>query len=78
MVGKWFRFGLSTNNSYRKNQGVNDMYGVLSKSPLASPYDENGNLKRYISLPADDQTEARQGCVAEREQGYRFLQHPLR
>ena len=56
MVGKWFRFGLSTNNSYRKNQGVNDMYGVLSKSPLASPYDENGNLKRYVSLPADDQT----------------------
>ena len=56
MVGKWFRFGLSTNNSYRKTQGVNDMYGVLSKSPLASPYDENGNLKRYVTLPADDQT----------------------
>ena len=56
MVGKYFRFGLSTNNSYRKTQGVNDMYGVLSKSPLASPYDENGNLKRYISLPADDQS----------------------
>ena len=56
MVGKWFRFGLSTNNSYRKSEGVNDMYGVLSKSPLASPYDENGNLKRYVSLPADDQS----------------------
>ena len=56
MVGKYFRFGLSTNNSYRKNQGVNDMYGVLSKSPLASPYDENGNLKRYVALPADDQS----------------------
>ena len=56
MVGKWFRFGLSTNNSYRITQGVNDMYGVLSKSPLASPYDENGNIKRYITLPADDQS----------------------
>ena len=56
MVGKWFRFGLSTNNSYRKTQGVNDMYGVLSKSPLASPYDENGNLKRFVTLPADDQS----------------------
>ena len=55
MVGKWFRFGLTSNTSYRKTQGVNDMYGVLSKSPLASPYDENGNLKRYVSLPADDQ-----------------------
>ena len=55
-VGEWFRFGLNTNNSYNKTEGVNDMYGVLSKSPLASPYDENGNLKRYISLPADDQS----------------------
>ena len=56
MVGKWFRFGLSTNTSYRKTQGVNDMYGVLSKSPLASPYDENGNIKRFVTLPADDQS----------------------
>ncbi len=55
MVGKWFRFGLSTNTSYRTTQGVNDMYGVLSKSPLASPYDANGNLKRFVTLPADDQ-----------------------
>ncbi len=56
MVGKWFRFGLSTNTNYRKTQGVNDMYGVLSKSPLASPYDENGNIKRFVTLPADDQS----------------------
>ena len=54
-VGKYFRFGLSTNNSYRKTQGVNNMYAVLCSSPLSSPYDENGNLKRYNSLPADDQ-----------------------
>ncbi len=55
MVGKWFRFGLSTNNSYRITQGVNSMYGVLSMSPLVSPYDADGNIKRYVSLPADDQ-----------------------
>ena len=54
-VGKYFRFGLSTNNSYRKTQGVNNMYAVLCSSPLSSPYDENGNLKRYNALPADDQ-----------------------
>ena len=54
-VGKFFRFGLSTNNSYRKTQGVNNMYAVLCSSPLSSPYDENGNLKRYNALPADDQ-----------------------
>ena len=55
-VGEWFRFGLSTNTSYRKTEGVNDMYGVLSQSPLVDPYDENGNLKRYVSLQADDKT----------------------
>ena len=54
-VGKFFRFGLSTNNSYRKTSGVNQMYAVLGSSPLSSPYDENGNLKRYNALPADDQ-----------------------
>ena len=54
-VGKWFRFGLTTNNSYRMTEGVNDMYGILSKSPLASPYDKDGNLKRYVALPAADQ-----------------------
>ena len=53
-VGKWFRFGLSTNNSYRKKQGVNDMGNVLIMSPLASPYDADGNIKRYIAMPADD------------------------
>ena len=31
------------------------MYAVLGSSPLSSPYDENGNLKRYNALPADDQ-----------------------
>ncbi|MDO4986319.1 MAG: TonB-dependent receptor [Prevotella sp.] len=53
-VGKYFRFGLTTNNSYRKTQGVNDMHAVLTMSPLASPYDADGNIKRYIAMPADD------------------------
>ena len=54
-VGKWFRFGLSTNTSYRKTEGVNNMYAVLASTPISSPYDANGNLKRYNALPADDQ-----------------------
>jgi TonB-linked SusC/RagA family outer membrane protein len=54
-VGKYFRFGLSTNNSYRKTQGVNNMYAVLGSSPLSSPYNADGTLKRYNALPADDQ-----------------------
>ena len=54
-VGEYFRFGLSTNNSYRKTQGINNIYAVLSSSPISSPYDENGNLKRFNTLPADQQ-----------------------
>jgi len=54
-VGEWFRFGLSTNNSFRKTEGVNQMYAVLCSTPISSPYDKDGNLKRYNALPADDQ-----------------------
>ena len=67
MVGKYFRFGLSTNNSYRKTQGVNNMYNILSSTPISSPYDENGNLKRYNTLPADDQVVVTKETV-ERDQ----------
>ena len=54
-VGEYFRFGLSTNNSFRTTEGVNNMYNILGSTPISSPYDENGNLKRYNALPADDQ-----------------------
>ena len=54
-VGEWFRFGLSTNNSYRKTQGINNIYAALSSSPISSPYDKDGNLKRFNTLPADQQ-----------------------
>ena len=66
-VGKYFRFGLSTNNSYRKTQGVNNMYAVLASTPISSPYDANGNLKRYNALPADDQVVVTKETV-ERDQ----------
>ena len=55
-VGKFFRLGLSTNTSYRKNEGRSDLGGVLSQSPLSSPYDENGNIKRFIALQTDDKS----------------------
>ena len=55
MVGKWFRFGLTTNNSYRITKGSNvGLYNVLSMSPLASPYDADGNLKRTVHMPNDE------------------------
>lgn len=53
-VGDYFRFGLTTNNGFRINKGNQiGVYNVLSMSPLASPYDENGNLKRIVTMPND-------------------------
>ena len=54
MVGKYFRFGLSTNTSYRETKGSNvSVYGVLSKTPMINPYDADGNLKRTVDMPID-------------------------
>lgn len=53
-VGKYFRFGITSNNSYGFQQG--DQVGVgdaLGSSPLASPYDQNGNLKRATFASQD-------------------------
>ena len=52
-VGEWFRFGLSSTTSYRKSEGVNNMYNVLATTPIVDPYDENGKLKRTVSMPSD-------------------------
>lgn len=55
-VGKYFRFGLSTNTNYRKTTGGNvSLYNVLSKTPMIDPYDSDGNLKRTIDMPMDNQ-----------------------
>jgi TonB-linked SusC/RagA family outer membrane protein len=55
-VDEYFRFGLTTNNSYREITGSNiGLYNVLSMSPLASPYDKDGNLRRTINMPLDNQ-----------------------
>ncbi|MCF4101100.1 TonB-dependent receptor [Gillisia sp. M10.2A] len=55
-VGDYFRFGISTYNNYAINNGNNlGMYGVLASSSIANPYNEDGSLKRVISMAADDQ-----------------------
>jgi TonB-linked SusC/RagA family outer membrane protein len=51
-VGKWVRIGLQTNSNYNYTEG--QQFGVdLQKSPLADPYNEDGSLKRVVSLPSD-------------------------
>jgi TonB-linked SusC/RagA family outer membrane protein len=55
-VGKYFRFGFTTNNNYSINLGNNlGLYGVLSLSPLANPYTAEGTWKRTIKMPLDEQ-----------------------
>jgi len=56
MVGKYFHFGLNTNTSYRETRGSNvSLYNVLSKTPMIDPYDGDGNLKRTVDMPMDNQ-----------------------
>lgn len=54
-VGKFFRFGFSSNNNYSVNNGNNmGLYGALSSSPIADPYNADGTLKRTIKMPLDE------------------------
>ncbi|MBN2611295.1 MAG: TonB-dependent receptor [Bacteroidales bacterium] len=54
-VGNYFQFGFTTKNNYSLTQGNNvGLYGVLSMSPIADPYNDDGSLKRLIRMPLDD------------------------
>lgn len=54
-IGKFFRFGFITNNNYSINMGNNmGLYGSLSGSPIADPYNEDGTFKRTVKMPLDE------------------------
>ena len=54
-IGKYFRVGVTTNNNFSVSEGSQvGLYTILSMSPLADPYDENGELKRTIKMPLDE------------------------
>lgn len=53
-AGKYFRFGLTSNNSYTVTEGGQvGISDALGASPLASPYDADGNLKRATFASID-------------------------
>lgn len=55
-VGKYFRFGLTTNSNYNVTRGSNiDLYSVLNNTPLVNPYNEDGSLKRTVKLNSQDE-----------------------
>ncbi|MDR0505439.1 MAG: TonB-dependent receptor [Dysgonamonadaceae bacterium] len=54
-VGKYFRFGLTTNNNYNTANGRSiGMSNALQLSPLINPYNEDGSLKQRVSSVLDN------------------------
>lgn len=55
-VGKLFRFGFTTYNNYNASEGNQvGLFNALSMSPISSPYNPDGTVKRIIRMAADDQ-----------------------
>jgi TonB-dependent starch-binding outer membrane protein SusC len=53
--GKFIRFGFTSNNNYSISNGDDlGIYGNLSSSPIASPYNVDGTWKRTVVLPSDE------------------------
>ncbi|MBN1597508.1 MAG: SusC/RagA family TonB-linked outer membrane protein [Bacteroidales bacterium] len=54
-VGKYFRFGLTSNNNYSLTEGDQiGLYGVISMTPISDPYNADGSLKRTIRMSLDE------------------------
>ncbi|KAA3437689.1 SusC/RagA family TonB-linked outer membrane protein [Rufibacter hautae] len=55
-VGKYLRLGFTTYNNYNVTAGNNvGLYGILSMSPIANPYNADGTWKRTVKMPLDEQ-----------------------
>lgn len=54
-VGKHFKLGFTTNSNYNLNEGGQvGIYGNLSATPIANPYNADGSLKRTVKMPLDE------------------------
>lgn len=55
-IGKYLRVGFTNNSNYNISRGNQvGIYGILSSSPLANPYNADGSLKRTVKMPLDEQ-----------------------
>ena len=55
-IGKYIHVGFTTNNNYNITDGAGlGMYGVLSMSPIANPYNTDGSFKTTVQMPLDNQ-----------------------
>ncbi|MDR0574730.1 MAG: TonB-dependent receptor [Tannerella sp.] len=56
-IGKYFKAGLSSSNSYSLSQGSQVGPGdALSASPLSNPYNEDGSIKRAVKSGSSGDT----------------------
>lgn len=56
LVGKHFRFGFTTYSNFNQSDGSQvGIFNALSMSPLSTPYNPDGSLKRIVRMAADDQ-----------------------
>lgn len=55
-IGSWLKVGLNSVMNFNKTSSIIGIGGVLSASPLLSPYDENGNFLESVRLqtPTDN------------------------
>lgn len=55
-IGKLFKVGFTSYSNFNQSNGNQvGLYGTLSASPLASPYNTDGTYKRFVRMAADDQ-----------------------
>ncbi|AEV99476.1 SusC/RagA family protein [Niastella koreensis] len=55
-VGQYVRVGLTTNTNYNQTQGSQvGLYNTLSMTPISSPYNADGTLRRGVRMIADNQ-----------------------
>jgi TonB-dependent starch-binding outer membrane protein SusC len=65
-VGKLFRIGFTTNNNYNLTEGNQvGIYGSLSTTPTANPYNADGTLKRTVKMPQDENYVLTNGIVKD-------------
>ncbi|WP_200978026.1 TonB-dependent receptor [Echinicola sp. 20G] len=54
-IGKYLRLGFNSNSNFNESQGSQvGLYSTLSMSPIASPYEDDGSLRRTINMPLDE------------------------
>ncbi|MBD8983141.1 MAG: TonB-dependent receptor [Bacteroides cellulosilyticus] len=70
-IGKYLRVGVSTNTNYNITSGGQlGLYNVLSMSPIANPYNEDGTLKRTIKMPQDETWVMTKSVVEELDESW--------